>query len=58
MNKVPDVNLWMALLTFTDVELMPPQSPLSEVMITMTFFLTSTPVESKQTGWTYAEIFN
>ena len=31
------------MLILTDVELIPPQRPLSEEMVTTTFFLTSTP---------------
>ena len=43
MIDLPDVNFCKALLFFTDVELIPPQRPLSEEIVTMTFFLTSTP---------------
>lgn len=41
--KIPEFNLCRALLILTDVELIPPQRPLSEDMVTITFFLTSTP---------------
>eukprot|EP01018_Ginkgo_biloba_P014103 Gb_15891 [translate_table: standard] len=39
----PDSILNSALLIFTEVELIPPQRPLSEVTVTRTFFFTSRP---------------
>lgn len=49
----------MALLTLTAVELIPPHRPLSEDMVTITFFFTSTSrgkkmysvIENKQSRW-------
>jgi len=43
MQKLPEFNFCKALLILTDVELIPPQRPLSEEMVTTTLFLTSTP---------------
>jgi hypothetical protein len=43
VQNLPEFNLLNALLILTDVELIPPQRPLSEETVTTTFFLTSTP---------------
>lgn len=43
-QEIPAVNLCNALLTLTDVELIPPHKPLSEETVTITSFLTSTPI--------------
>ena len=43
LQEIPEFNFSKALLIFTDVELIPPQRPLSDEMVTITFFLTSTP---------------
>jgi len=42
-QNLPEFNLLKALLILTDVELIPPQRPLSEETVITTFFLTSTP---------------
>ena len=43
LARLPEFSLCIALLILTDVELIPPQRPLSEEIVTITFFLTSTP---------------
>lgn len=45
--KIPEFNFRRALLILTDVELIPPQRPLSEETVTITFFFTSTPENTK-----------
>lgn len=47
-QEIPEVNLWRALLILTDVELIPPHRPLSEEIVTITFFFTSTPSNAEK----------
>lgn len=42
-HNIPEFNLQSPLLILTEVELIPPHRPLSEEIVTTTFFLTSTP---------------
>ena len=42
-QKIPEFNFLRPLLTFTEVELIPPHRPLSEEIVTTTVFFTSTP---------------
>jgi hypothetical protein len=49
VQNLPEFNLLNALLILTDVELIPPQRPLSEETVTTTFFLTSTPERTNKT---------
>jgi hypothetical protein len=49
VKNLPEFNLLNTLLILTDVELIPPQRPLSEETVTTTFFLTSTPERTNKT---------
>lgn len=51
-KNLPEFNLCKTLLILTDVELIPPQRPLSAEMVTTTFFLTSAPCNKNKTQGT------
>lgn len=44
-DAIPEVSLCRALLILTEVELIPPQTPLSDEILTTTFSLASIPSE-------------